>query len=129
MGMGCAGAYADVIEESAVKKFCPKEFQALQDAIDGTSFAWEDIARAGQYEDIAQACSPEIEKVFLVLTKAFEKKTRLSLSIAYHDSESEGDRYDDVNGIYWCVGNMYQLTSAGKKMKKYVDRKMFVQFG
>ena len=128
MSMGYASAYADTIEEKSVKKFCPKEFQALQNVIDETPCTWEDVARAGNYGDIEKDCGKEIYSAYQKLYDAFEKKTGLQLFIAYHDSEDEGDRYDDVNGIYWGVNGMYQLTPAGKKMNKYVERKTFVQF-
>jgi len=129
MGMGYSAAQIDEVTVDTVKKFCSKEFQALQDAIDETSYAWEDVAKAGQFDSIESDCGKEISKTFENLRKAFEKKTRLQLFIGYHDCENDGDRYDDVDGTYWNVSGMYQLTPAGKKMKKYVERKYFVQLG
>ena len=34
MGMGYTGAYADVIEEDSIKKFCLQEFQDLMDVVE-----------------------------------------------------------------------------------------------
>ena len=47
----------------------------------------------------------------------------------YDHSEDDGDRYDEVSGVYWSVDGMYELSEAGKKMKEYVSRKSFVMFG
>ena len=129
MSMGCAAASADVVKEDAIKKFCPKEFKAFQDVIDNTSCTMEDVARAGQFDSIESDCTKEIADAYGNLCEAFEKKTGLKLFINYHDSDNEGDRYDDVSGLFWSVENMYQLSPAGKKMKKYVEHKTFVQFG
>lgn len=63
------------------------------------------------------------------LREAFTKKTGLTLYLGFHNSSDEGDRYDEVKGAYWGVGGMYELTKAGKEMDKYVDRRMFVQYG
>lgn len=126
MSMGYGAAYADCIEESTIKKFCPKEFKALEDSLEDTSFTMEDVAREEMFDSIG---SKEVHKAFVNLKKAFEKKTGLSLSIGYHDSENDGDCYDQISGIYWAIDGMYQLTPAGKKMNKYVERKTFVQFG
>ncbi len=62
------------------------------------------------------------------LQKAFKKKTRLDLYISYHDSAERGDKGDDVDGAFWTVEGMYQLSPAGRKMKRFVTRKHWVNF-
>ena len=126
MGMGCAGAYADVIEETNVKKFCPKEYNDFMDAVGND---YDEFGRNAECNDLKRNHSKEQIAAYEKLQVAFEKKTGLDLNVAYHNSEDEGDRYDDVDGIYWYVNGMYELTPAGKKMEKYVERKNFVQFG
>ena len=129
MGMGYGANFAEVIEDEGLRKLCPKEFKAFMGAIDKSELEdLESFARKLVYED------DEIDDESLVplyddLKKAFEKKTKLSLRLDFHCSEDDGDRYDEVNGYYWRVKGMYQLTPAGKKIDKYVSRKFFVTFG
>ena len=128
MGMGTAAAYADVIGEKAIEKFCPKRWAALQECIAAID-NWEEIARSlGFNEKIGNA---EIHEAYHNLCNTFKKKTGLDLNVAYQDRENDGDRYDSdlVDGVYWTVEGMYQLTPAGKKMQKYVSRELFTTFG
>lgn len=128
MGMGYACSFAEVIEQETVVKFCPKEFKKLTDTLGETSFAIEDVARCVSYMDFSEV-GEKIKKAFYALTKAFNKKTGLALYMGYHDAESEGDRYDEVDGAFWAVEGMYKLSPAGKKMDKFVSRKFWVTFG
>jgi len=125
MSMGYAANFADVIEQDFVKKQCPQEFENFIQALDKN----EDIT----VESFAQNAQDFDEKskegkTYIELCEAFEKKTGLSLYISYHDPDN-GDRYDDVNGILWCVDGVYQLTKAGKKHQKQIERKFWVSFG
>ena len=38
-------------------------------------------------------------------------------------------RYDDVDGHYWWVENVYVLSPAAEKMGDKIKRKFFVTFG
>jgi hypothetical protein len=72
----------------------------------------------------------ELKGLLKNLQEAFKKKSGgLDLALGFHDSDDRGDRYDEVNGLYWWVDGMYQLTAAGKRFRKDVTRKFFVQFG
>jgi len=128
MGMGYGCNFAEVIEQETVEKFCPKEFKNLITTLDESSFAIEDVARCSSYMDFTEV-GDKIKKAFYALTKAFNKKTGLSLYMGYHDTEGEGDRYDEVDGAFWAVEGMWQLTPVGKKMDKFVSRKFWVTFG
>lgn len=129
MGMGYGANFADVIEEKDLKKLCPKEYKAFDQAIDDAETDLEGIARDIMYES-EDVLTPKIKKAFKALTTAFEKKTGgLKVGLGFHDVEESGDRYDDVNGAYFWVDGMYQITPAGKKFSKIIDRKFFVTFG
>ena len=129
MGMGYGANYADVIEDTDVKKLCKVTYNKLMKAIE----ADEDI---GDLDDYAQLMVfEEIDEdsdVYLAyrnLQSAFEKATDLQVYLEFHDHDEYGDRYDDINGHYWSVDGMYQLTPAGEKLKDKVGRKFFVTFG
>jgi len=130
MGMGYGAGFADVIEEDEIKKLCPKEFYALRELVDKDDQTdWDSLARAGICCEIEGECGEEISKAYEKLCRAFKKKTGLSLSINFHDKQDEGDRYDEVDGPYWIVDGMYELTPAGRKMEGKVQRRLFVHFG
>jgi len=137
MGMGHAGGYADVIEDKSIKKFCKKEFGIFKSLFgQENDVDFEDFARAAAVSGLDEKDSdgnrmyPEnVVEAYEDLQEAFEQKTGLTLYLGFHNSDDEGDRYDEVDGAFWCVGNMYELTPAGQKMEKFVERKSFVQFG
>jgi hypothetical protein len=102
--MGYMGCWADVIEEEEVGKICPKEYKEFVESLANEEFSMKEMAIKIQNENA-------VDKLYILvqyemLTKAFKNKTGLNLEIAHHDSEIEGDCYDRVDGVYWCVGNV-----------------------
>jgi hypothetical protein len=71
----------------------------------------------------------EIDKAWTSLVLRFNGKTGLSLDIGFHDKDNEGDRYDDINGPYFCVGNVWTKTRPGQKYARNISRKLFVTYG
>lgn len=128
MGMGYAAAYADTIDEKHVKEFCPNELEAFLSIAKSCDIYLEEFARNAEFNDLGDT-DKDVVKAYEALCEAFKKKTGLELGFAFHSADDEGDRYDDVNGVYFYVNGMYELTKAGKKMNKFVERKTFVQFG
>ncbi len=128
MGMGYGSNYADVVKEDAIRKFCPKEYKDLLKEIKKADITFEDFAQMVACDDISDD-DKDMADALEALMNAFEAKTGLGLELGYHSSEDSGDRYDDIDGAYWNVDGMYQLTPEGKKMDKFVDRKFFVTFG
>lgn len=128
MGMGHGANYADVVEDKFVEKICPKEWKKLMDAISKSDEfgSMEEFAQIKRYDDVGE---DEATLAYNQLTDAFNKKTKLDLSLGFHDADEEGDRYDDVNGYFWMVDGVYSYTPAGKKYRKEIDRKLFVTFG
>jgi len=59
------------------------------------------------------------------LKRAFKAKTGLSLSIGFH--ERNGFAHDEINGVYFSVDGVHQLTKAGKRCQKNISRKFFVE--
>lgn len=128
MGMGFGANYVDAVEDKFVEKTCPKEWQALIDAISKSEEFGnlEEFAQVISYDDVGE---DEARLAYNSLVTAFNNETKLDLSLGFHDANDEGDRYDDVNGYFWRVDGVYQLTPAGLKYRKEIDRKLFVTFG
>ena len=131
--MGYGANYADVIEDADVAKVCPNEHKKLMSLIEKYGIDLEVLASAVASADTplkSKRNSEKIMKAYDKLVEAFGKKYKgAGLSLSYHDSQDQGDRYDDVNGAYWFVDGMYELTPIGKKLNHMVSRKMFVTFG
>jgi len=128
MGMGYAGASVIRIDESVIKRKCPNllaDFKALTEEYGQVTIS--DFLGYGESELNEDACRT-IQGAYDVLVTAFKKKTGLDISYFYHNSEDDGDRYDDI-GEAWVVNNAYQLTKAAKPYAKYIIHANFVQFG
>jgi hypothetical protein len=47
--------------------------------------------------------------------KDFYYKTKLNLELYYHDSNSNGSSYDDINGLVYLVSGVTTVTLPGRK--------------
>jgi len=129
MEMGYGACMVDVIELDAVKKICNKEWQEFElSLLSNKDYDNLDVF-AHEYNSSGGGCGCETCEAFDLLLAAFKRTTSLELGIGYHNSRDEGDRYDDVNGVYFWVDGMYQLTTEGAALKDVVERKSFVTFG
>lgn len=139
MGMGYGANYADTVDEKFVKANTPtkvfnafkKQLAKLEDEEVFDVRAIADATRDGA-TDLEQFEDVEVIKFVILFNKLcaeFKKNTGLDLYYDFHDADSEGDKYDDINGWFWGVNGMYQLTKAGKKNKNNVTRSFFVTFG
>lgn len=130
MSMGSMANFAETVEQDFVKKTCPKEFNALIEAVDKD----EDIsieALAIDIEDSPAEFNKEIRKAYKALKSAFKKKIGIDIRIAFHDSDDNGDIYDDINGVFWVLdfSSVYQMTPAAKKIKDKIKRAFYVVWG
>jgi hypothetical protein len=138
--MGYGSCHSVEIDAKDVEKICPETYKAFMDLIidkiEGLNL--EAVAHADQTEDweyinedITDAEIEEVKKHLEALKKDFEAKTKVDLYLCFHDSDDQGSCYDMVNGAYWCLGNVYQLTPEAKKLKETVDFNdvYFVTFG
>lgn len=141
MSMGYGAGYADVISLNKVKQVCPVEYKAFFKELKVSKVKLDSFAQFIdtsceldlahiEDEDQAVATQEKLTELYEALQTAFHKKSGgLQLNLGFHDSDNEGDTYDEVNGAYFCVGGMYQLTPAGKKFNRSVKRKFFVTYG
>lgn len=134
MGMGHGSAYADTVADDFVKEICPQEHEAFFSFLKEKGISIEDVANynddLNQFVDFE---SEDDEEQFVRyqtdLTEMFEHRTGLSLWLNYHDSRNDGSRYDDIDGWFWCIGNVYDYTPAGEKYKAQIKRANWVWFG
>lgn len=127
MGMGYGANFAEVISDKDLADIVGMELlSAFAEALDAfDSSEQEFVENSYGDDDFDEAVS----EAYRAILEKFNEKTGLTLMLGYHDSESCGSRYDEVDGAYWAVDGMYQLTPEGKNWQHTVERKFFVTFG
>lgn len=86
-------------------------------------------------EEAAPAIAREILTAFCSLREAFRQATivdgaGLELGLAAHDSQNQGCRGDEVDGVYYYIADgAWQLSPAGKKFCNSFSRKHFTAWG
>lgn len=144
MPSGFASASAWKVETEFVKSSCPNEFKNFEETLGNYEISFDEFAKAYQFEEpeeidclaenkTTEQLNQDIAKSWGNLQKAFRKATKvgnssLLLFVMYHSSES-GDCYDDVDGAFFGVDGVMQMSPAGKKFKDHIEKVAFVEWG
>jgi hypothetical protein len=134
MGMGYGANFAETVEQDFIKEVCPEALEAFLGSLDKGSD--DDDNYLIDLDTFACECAcmnddalnfPPYER----LCEAFKEKTGIGLNLSYHDVESDGDRYDGVDGVYWSLDfeDVYVMTPAALKIADKIKRQFFVNFG
>jgi hypothetical protein len=134
MGMGTYANHADTVEEQFVKEQCPETFQRLIHVLEQTNVTMKKFASAAQYHSEGDLHSDSVDEndvkkisdAYDAICKEFQEITGLGLEIRYHEAEEKGD---EVDGVFWEVTGVYQLTPAGQKHKGNITRKFWTTWG
>jgi len=132
MGMGNYACHADTVELKFVESQCPELFNNLSDALSKASITYDAFAMMyDEYQgddrgELDEADEQAISEAYEKLQAHFETMTGLTLLVRYHTRE---DRGDEVDGCFWEVEGVYQLTPAGKKWQTKIERKFWTTFG
>lgn len=152
MASGHSANYADVIPQELVQELCPVEWADLVELLASHDLELETLGKACKFDgseedemrsDVSGLCATEAEDEQLIqdllaswrrLQAAFAKATAvdgagLELFLGHHSQHDDGDCYDEVDGVFFAVGGMYQLTPAGTKFADRIERKFFVAYG
>lgn len=151
MSMGHSAAFAVVIEEEYLEKLKLEELSLFYQAVEDAGATVENFAavvrfeyydiddiEAMYYEDdptpdeVLERTGPIID-AYEKLREAFKARTGLALFLNHHNSEDEGDIYDDVNGCFWelSFSDVYMLTPEAKKLQETImfDIQRYVVYG
>lgn len=139
MASGMCPCRADVVQEELLEQLCPGELQAFNDALreaDISEYEFHQAWRSGECslsegknKDDDERQGNDLNRALQALIETFRAKTLgLELDICFHDPEN-GDRYDEVSGLFFTVSGAYQYTPAGEKFKQFIERKGWVEFG
>ncbi|MEX0671080.1 MAG: hypothetical protein WD060_11555 [Pirellulales bacterium] len=158
MGIDYSAGYADVIEWDQVAQLVPQEaaeFMAVVDkhkSVEDAQHVLAGLARCYQFdppetdelrtaincetdaeEDTAmaelQAAYASLRAAFAGATSIAKTTSQLELGIGYHDSQSQGCRGDELDGVYWYVDGAQELSPAGRQFEKLFLRKFFTSWG
>lgn len=148
MSMGNSACFAEVIEPKNIRRILGKE-----DGRKLTSFIrlfnkWEEAEGAscliefltdGNDNAVSDPDGKDLGKLrslWTEITGKVKDKTGLDLDVGFHDSDSEGDSYDEVDGLYFEFSHaqLYQPTPKFKALKKLygndvVNRCFYTVFG
>lgn len=124
MSFGYGANYAYVLNEDKIKELNLPTWDAFKKALDNC----EDINDylysfdpEGPIEDEDSAAYLELHKLHQQVDEEFTKATGLTFDLAYHDSDSNGSCYDDVNEVFFTVWGVERLTASGEEA---VDSKL-----
>jgi len=135
MGMGSYANYADTVTGMFVTETCPDEMAGLLKVLAENDYDLDRLAMTstfggdiqGELEiDLDEDVALLILNTYGGLVVAFLKATGLDLSIRHNEKD---DRGDEVDGMFWEVDGVYELTAAGKKYKNDIERKFWTNFG
>jgi hypothetical protein len=158
MGIDYCAGYADVIEWNAIVELMPQAAAQFLETInrhkadEDPEYVLAGLARCFQFSeeqedelrsvllcdtsDEEDEAVTEIKSAYRQLQEAFGtatlqpgKLSKLRLSIGYHDSESQGCRGDEIDGVYWSVDGAYVLSPAGQQFQDKFNRKFFTSWG
>ena len=136
MGMGHSAGYADTITEDGLRKIVGNlidEFVRVVEETDTSTHKIPYMINDGVEDD--DPSGQRVVNAWEAVAKAFLEYTGLEVCVVHHDSESEGDRYDEIDGLYYHVEGMYELSQKGRDLQFQLDkehaveRKFFVTFG
>ena len=144
MSMGYGANYADVIKtetlativgDKALVDDFVKKYEKYEPDNDGMDYLdLNDTLNDGKLRKDDSEELVDLYNAWVRLAGSFKKETGLDLFVDYHSREDEGDRYDEVDGMFISVCGLYQPTEKYKKLKEkfgddVVERKFYVSFG
>lgn len=140
MSMGHSACFGEVIEVEDIKKVVPEAWERFEGVCEKfVSDGWQEVIRAiVQDGGITELGLTEEDRTLVGdaynnLFDSFDKATGLELIANYHNGADCGDRYDEVDGSFFTVEGMYQISPKYKKATTEfgfkTERKFWVMYG
>lgn len=133
MSMGYSSASVYTITPELISKIFPDEFKAFESALVKCEDR-SDAMRQLSYDDYDDLEDTGVVEAYDKLQTAFKSRTGLSLYAGYHDSETDGSTYDELDGEYWSLDGVSCYTREAKSLlagfgHDAIELKHFVTFG
>lgn len=142
MSMGYSAAFAIVIEQEAIEKMKLKSFEKFLEGLKEHNIPLSNFADGYSYGDViydengnklSEDLNNKLYDLFEKFEQEFKAHTGIGINIGYHDSESRGSRYDEVDDVFFCLefSDVYEMTEEAKVLQKMTnfDWKYFVSYG
>ena len=127
--MGTSACFAEVISEANIKKILGKKSRKLTSFInlfkkleenEGASSLIEYLEE-GNGNAVSDPDDKDIKRLDTLWTEIRDTvmlNTSMELLVSYHDKDSVGDDYDEVEGLYFEFphGDLYEKTPAYKRL-------------
>jgi len=130
MGMGTYACHADIVAIDFVREVCPNELEEFLETLSKVDASFDDFCACqvieAEIDHIDEIEQELVDAVYDALCLEFNKQTDLTLEVVYNFAE---DRGDDLDGGSFAVDGVYQLTPAGEKFNKHIERKTWTVFG
>lgn len=134
MGMGYMACAVDIVKPEFVRAMVGERYGTLLSRIEDAGLDLDEFAN-NVYNDLyanedIEKTVPIIEalRIYNEICEEFHKATGLPLNLGYHNT-LEGSRYDDVDGYFWEVGGVWQITPTAAEYEQYIQRATYVVFG
>lgn len=138
MPMGSAAAVIDEVDQDGLAAAFPQEYSDFKTY-------WDQLRNEGEFsgseivdyllsEDGGDLCDDDtltlqlLNATYIALLDAVKTKFGLVMTIGYHDVDSDGDCYDEVDGLYFDADNYY-VKNPALTMPDIVQRKAFTRYG
>ena len=146
MSMGTCAAFAEVIEPKFVKKIVGKKlapkvtrfidsFEKLEEKEGASSLIEFLRGDDGAVTDPQEKSLVKLLAMWVELSNAVFQETGLNLEVDFHDVDNDGDRYDEVDGLFFSFDNfdLYEPTPQFKALqdklgKDVVERKFYTVY-
>jgi hypothetical protein len=149
MSMGFVSGYADVIKKEFIAQLLPgtwsilaamvaEDLETFQEFTFGKEdpeldylaamYQWPDNFEGDFDDDRIEAYQNTLQQLFTEFSEATKQgESVLALGLGYHNCDDDGSKYDDINGGYFCIGNVWQLTPAAAALPEGTfERQTFV---
>ena len=124
--MGNYADGADTVSIDFVKEICPEEMENFQAALDRADVSFDEFSDLKSGLDTDTKSQENIDNLYELLKKKFDKTTGLTLGLVHHKAD---DRGDELDGGSFVVEGVWQLTSAGEKYISRIEKKTWTNFG
>lgn len=142
MSSGYIACNVVTISNEGLEKICPETFRAFWNFLDENELDLRSVSDVlndndrtlltTDYEEIEneeEECIETLLNLWNALAEDFQSKTStLSLYADFHCID-DGDKYDDIDGFYFGVGNVYVKSEDAKKIETYLSDASFVVYG
>jgi len=135
MSNGYNASVVDITTDEKIIEVCKDEYESFIEALKKADLDIDDYSKTIAYGEELDYESEDGEKykqlndVYEILCDKFLEEIGMGIELNNHDSDNQGDCYDEVDGYFWEIFGVYVLSKSAKKHKDIYESASFVSFG